>query len=913
MRVILSLLLTCALSAIVVSPATANPIVDGTVSGTAIGPASTPASSEQGLHRLSGDDRYATSAAVAQAWPAGVDVAFVVSGRDFPDALAAASRAGKDRAPVLLSDSTSLSQATRTALKRLRPTSVVVVGGPTAISPAVLSRLRPLASSGTVRRLAGQDRYDTAAKVASQYPAGVPRVYLASGRDFPDALAGAALAGYQRAPLLLTDGRSIDRSTRKELARLRPQEVVVLGGTGVVSDRAARAASSAAGAEPASRLAGTNRYGTSRLIAQQFKPRGAVYIASGDSFADALVGAARAAREGVPVVLTEPDGVPKDTARALDRLQPNALWLLGGKTVISGQASDALATHLPATGAPVLSAPGTSGAAAVGTARYSVPAGAIFVSPAGSDRNYGTQRSPVKTVRAAMSKARAGGTVVLRKGTYHQQFTVTKELTIQNYPGEAVWFDGSQSVSSFERTDRGWLHRGWTAEFDSSPSYTRGSPGRSGKGWGFVDPNYPMAAHPDQVWIDGVAQRQVEKASQVQSGTFFVDDDRDRLYLGSNPRGVDVRASTLGRAIEIRAEGVTLRGFGVRRFAPSIPDMGTITMERPSSTLANLHVSDNATTGVSMLAKNQRLDHVTVARNGLLGVHGNHADKAVVRHLLTVGNNTERFNPSPVSGGLKITRARGVSISDTTARDNRGPGLWLDEAVYDGRISSSLIRDNTHHGVSLEISSTMLFVGNVVQGNDGHGIKINNTSDVQVWNNTFADNGRPINIVQDGRRGDDPSVPGHDPRRPVPDPDQPWINGPVTVSNNIIAGTTGNCLLCVEDYSHEFNAKQMGIRAEGNVYQRDRSSNPRWVAVWSRGKGNPAVYTTVSKFRSETGQERRSLELTGPEAVNGAAAPRGAVTRAVAGIALPLPAAAAALTEQKPGVRYLGAFVPAAQ
>lgn len=903
MRSFVSILLALALSAVGSSSASANFAADSR--------AVAQTSSQPAVNRLAGADRYATSAAVAQAWPSGIDVAYVVNGRDFPDALAAASRAGADRVPVLLSDPTSLPTPTRGALERLRPRTIVVVGGSAAVSTKVLDQLRPLAFSGTVRRVAGTDRYSTAAALAGEYQAGVDRVYLASGEDFPDALAGATLAGSQRAPMLLTDGSSLETSTQAELKRLRPEEIVILGGPNGISEEVAGLASSAAGADTVSRLAGNNRYGTSRVIAGQFKTDGTVYIASGTSFPDALVGSARAAREGAPVVLTDPDGVPMETDQALSRLKPNSMWILGGPSVISASASTRLATHLNTLNAPVTGTSGTTGAAPVGEARYDVPSGAVFVSPSGSDSNDGTEQTPLKTVRAAMDKARTGGTVVLREGTYHQQFTVKKQLTIQNYPGEAVWFDGSLPVSAFERTNNGWLHRGWTAEFDSSPSYTRGSAGRSDSGWGFVNPEYPMAAHPDQVWINGVAQRQVEKVSQLTKGTFFVDDDQDHLSLGTNPQGANVRASTLGRAIEIRAEGVRLRGFGVRRYAPSLPDMGAITMERPSISLENLHVTDSATTGVSMLAKNQQLDRVTVAGNGLLGVHGNHADNADVRHLLTFGNNTERFNNSPVSGGLKITRARGVNISHTTARDNRGPGLWLDESVYDGRIAASEILDNTHHGVSLEISSTMLFVGNVVQGNDGNGIKINDTSDVQIWNNTFADNGRPINIVQDQRRGDDPSVPGRDPRRPFPDPDQPWVNGPVTVSNNIIAGTSGNCLLCVEDYSHEFSAEQMGVRADGNVYQRDTTNTPSWVAVWSRGKGNPSVYTSLAKFRAPTGQEQSSLELTGTEAVDGDSAPRSAVTRAIASVAQPLPVEAAALVGQKSGVRYLGAFITA--
>ena len=62
-----------------------------------------------------------------------------------------------------------------------------------------------------------------------------------------------------------------------------------------------------------------------------------------------------------------------------------------------------------------------------------------------------------------------------------------------------------------------------------------------------------------------------------------------------------------------------------------------------------------------------------------------------------------------------------------------------------------------------------------------------------------------------------------------------WINGPVEVRNNIMAGTSGNCLLCVEDYSKQLTAEQMKVTALGNVYQRSNTSSPGWVAVWSTG------------------------------------------------------------------------------
>jgi len=105
--------------------------------------------------------------------------------------------------------------------------------------------LRPKTSdpdSDAFCRLAGPDRYATAAAIsAANYPPGVP-VFLATGLNFPDALAGAALAGHLGGPLLLVTRDTIPAATATELARLAPSSITILGSTGVVGYDVAHAA-----------------------------------------------------------------------------------------------------------------------------------------------------------------------------------------------------------------------------------------------------------------------------------------------------------------------------------------------------------------------------------------------------------------------------------------------------------------------------------------------------------------------------------------------------------------------------------------------------------------------------------------------------------------------------------------------
>lgn len=113
------------------------------------------------------------------------------------------------------------------------------------------------ASTAQVVRVHGQSLWLTAAAMAQYaYPAPVSTVYLATGRDYPDALAaGAAVSG--GGPVLLVDRTTVSPAVLRELNRLRPSRIVVVGGTGAVSDAVVAAVRPYAGR--VDRVAGANR------------------------------------------------------------------------------------------------------------------------------------------------------------------------------------------------------------------------------------------------------------------------------------------------------------------------------------------------------------------------------------------------------------------------------------------------------------------------------------------------------------------------------------------------------------------------------------------------------------------------------------------------------------------------------
>ena len=95
-----------------------------------------------GVFRLSGADRFATSAAVAATFNPGVRAVYAATGLDFPDALAAAAAAGASGSPMVLTRPTALPDVIRAEIVRLNPSRAVIAGGPSAVSATVEAAIR---------------------------------------------------------------------------------------------------------------------------------------------------------------------------------------------------------------------------------------------------------------------------------------------------------------------------------------------------------------------------------------------------------------------------------------------------------------------------------------------------------------------------------------------------------------------------------------------------------------------------------------------------------------------------------------------------------------------------------------------------------------------------------------------------
>ncbi|GAA3874419.1 hypothetical protein GCM10022381_16510 [Leifsonia kafniensis] len=287
--------------------------------------------------RLAGADRFDTAVEISKStFPSSnVNVVYVTTGSDFPDALSAAPAAAAGGGPLLLTTPTKLPASVKAEIARLKPKKIVIVGGKSAVSASVEKDLASL--TGSLVRLAGKDRYETSRIIAKSAFPDAAGAYVATGANFPDALSAGAAAGIAKFPVVLVNGSaaSVDQPTKQALAG--KSKVMIAGGAAAVSAKVE--AGLAAEGRQITRFAGADRNQTSYLINKAtFTSAKSVYLATGWSFPDALAGAAAAATTKSPLYVVPAYCVPADTRSAINiTLKANRVILLGGPAALFDQ------------------------------------------------------------------------------------------------------------------------------------------------------------------------------------------------------------------------------------------------------------------------------------------------------------------------------------------------------------------------------------------------------------------------------------------------------------------------------------------------------------------------------------------------------------------------------------------------
>ena len=536
----------------------------------------------------------------------------------------------------------------------------------------------------------------------------------------------------------------------------------------------------------------------------------------------------------------------------------------------------------------------------VPSTNYPIPAGAVFMAPNGNDSNPGTQSAPVQSLRRAVSLTPSGGTLVLRGGDHRTWYPdgagagyeiVSKDLTIQAFPGEQPWLNGADVINDWTSSGAGRWSRAWSTPSFCEGAYYRLAPtAQSTNNTGpcahrdqYGDPQYPMAGDPQMVFVNGIPLRQVASLAQVAVGTFHYDWSARRVTIGNNPAGQTVELAARPVALVLGGgKNYTVRGIGFRRFASneySSLTRGALYVGANRVIVEKTVFTQNAGHGLAMSgpANGSSVTQSVFVGNGANGLTANGDAGSPQRNDLLIegnifsGNNAERFGTncsiSCAASNVKLTRMNGFIARNNVFERAAGAaaGFWCDLDCRGGVIVNNLVRDNGKHGIYYEVSSGGIIASNLVTGNGEIGIAIASAT-TKVFNNTVtidaarSPKAQGVWIYDDGRNPSSASSVG------------PNTSG-VELVNNIVAGPAGVLVKAVNGTGGAGNSvtTQYFARFDTNAYQHRGQNIYNWL---SPGVPPGSYFNNSRDFAAATGWERNAIDLntaTDPFFVNAAA------------------------------------------
>ena len=265
--------------------------------------------------RISGKDRIATSVEISKSAYTTSENVVLASGFNFADALSAGQLASALDAPLLLSSQDKLDSQTKNEIERLKAKKVFVVGGDNAISKTGIDTTLK-SEKIDVTRLEGQDRYSTSQKVMEKTKEIINPEYLliASGKNFPDALAATGFFVNHKSVMVLSDGVTYPKSNLQEIAIGGKNQLPLKGFKG-------------------RRVSGKDRYETALEIAKlSFDKNNNAILASGQVFADSLSAVSLTKKHNAPIILTQSDSL---TESAKKYLNGKNVFIVGGEKTVA--------------------------------------------------------------------------------------------------------------------------------------------------------------------------------------------------------------------------------------------------------------------------------------------------------------------------------------------------------------------------------------------------------------------------------------------------------------------------------------------------------------------------------------------------------------------------------------------------
>lgn len=496
---------------------------------------------------------------------------------------------------------------------------------------------------------------------------------------------------------------------------------------------------------------------------------------------------------------------------------------------------------------------------------YELPkvSGAIYyVAPDGKADAPGNQLGMPTTIETAIAKVKTGDVIILRGGTYRTgDLQINQGVTIQPYANEQPVFKGTYVAQDWKKINTGLWKTSWKRFFPSAPD-NWWSRDRFGK---------ETALHifnNDMVFVDGKLLNSAGWEGEVDENSFYIDYENGFVYIGADPTNRLVEITAFNRGLHrviadvngksTDRKGLVLRGVTLTQYAycaleidgfepEALADPSTFGKDVVGSVIENCTMSFCGRAAAYLRGDNLVLKNCKVHDTTTEGIYLLSSSDCLLEKNMFSRNNIENITGYYPALVKIFNQTHRVTCRDNFVHDSPlSNGIWYDVGNIDGRFINNWIQNvgsiegagsnnrmwPSNNGFFFEISKGAICAGNVFVNCD-HAIMVLNSSNVQMYQNTFVNStvciGRDKRSAEGDHFGWHPSTgPGVDQRF-----------GHVFV-NNLLTGNRDFKRPLMLVWQHPDLCQQLNQsplkQYDNNVYVRDEANNYKTLVYWSPSK-----------------------------------------------------------------------------
>lgn len=389
-----------------------------------------------------------------------------------------------------------------------------------------------------------------------------------------------------------------------------------------------------------------------------------------------------------------------------------------------------------------------------------------FVAPDGKTENSGESISNPTTIESAIQKAKTGDAIILRGGVYRTGNLIFNQgIIIQPYKDEQPIFKGTYIADNWKSLGNGlWITK-WERLFPSKPAdwWMRDREGKKTPLHRFNN---------DMVFVNGKFLQSAGWEGEVDENSFYIDYETKTIYIGTDPTNKLVEITAFDGALirttkEVNGKvsdkkGPIIRGIKFTQYAyraieiegtepEGLADEKTFGKDVVGTLIENCEISFCSRVAGYIRGDSLTIRNCKVSDTSTEGIYIISSNDVLLEKNIFTRNNIERITGYYPAAVKIFNQCHRVTCNDNLVIDlPYSNGIWYDVGNVDGVFINNWVENvgnnktelninqpwPSDNGFFFEISKGVICANNVFVNCD-HGIWILNSSNAQIYNNTF--------------------------------------------------------------------------------------------------------------------------------------------------------------------------------